>query len=101
MGYCQRLFFSIIFLFVWVKFCHSTQVISSTLDNQHVIVAAVEVYCCSTLFKYTYRKNIELNCDQVPNGMQVTRNSTGHVVKFDGVDWKIIQWLSAAHINTT
>jgi len=38
---------------------------------------------------------------QVTNGMQVTRNSTGHIIKFDGVDYKIIQWLTAAHINVT
>lgn len=37
----------------------------------------------------------------MPNGLKVTRNSTGHIIKVDGSDWKVLQWLSAAHINTT
>ncbi len=37
----------------------------------------------------------------MPNGLKVTRNSTGHIIKVDGSDWKVFQWLSAAHINTT
>jgi len=31
----------------------------------------------------------------------VARNSTGHIVKFDGVAWMMFEWLSAASVNTT
>jgi len=38
---------------------------------------------------------------QVPNELQVFRNSTGHIIKVEGVSWKILEWISAAHKNTT
>ena len=66
MGYFIQRFFPVIYLsLMCVKFCHSTQVISSPLDNQHVTVAAVEVYRCSLLFKYISKEYRMKLCLQI------------------------------------
>jgi len=68
-------------------------------------IAAIEV------FKYFKRyikiylnqasKKIEIAYLKSPLDLNVIRNTTGHIIRFDGISWNVFEWLSAAHINAT